>query len=467
MRDRIELRTPDWLIVLIYIVLVVFGWMNIYSTQSETSEMFDFSKKHGAQFIWSIISVVAAVIVMIVDRRFYSVFANHVYILVMCLLLLTLVIGTEIKNSKSWLDVGVIRFQPSEIAKLATSLALARLLSQYGFKLNSILKWIIAISIILLPMGLILFQKDWGSALVFTSFMFVFYRQGMSGLVLVFIAFTIALFLFSLLFPLIWIISGITLITIALIWFTYNDKVLFIRITVSAAVVFIVEIVYKYAFDSRLEYDVFLTLAMIVAIIAGVASLFFWSRKVRWGITIFFMVSTMMVYSVDYVYDNVLQLRHRSRIEDMLGIKEDIKNAGYNTYQSKVAIGSGGFLGKGFLQGTQTKLNFVPEQSTDFIFCTIGEEWGFVGSFMTIALYLAMLIRLIILAERQKAPFSKVYGYCVVSIIFFHFIINVAMTIGLAPVIGIPLPFISAGGSSLLSFTILLFIFLKLDSTNN
>jgi rod shape determining protein RodA len=235
---------------------------------------------------------------------------------------------------------------------------------------------------------------------------------------------------------------------------------------VSAAVVFVAGAVYKYASGSDVEYDVFVTLSMIVALIVSAVSLFFWSRKIRWYITIFFMVSTMLVYSVDYVYDDVLQPHHRSRIEDMLGIKEDIKNAGYNTYQSKVAIGSGGFLGKGFLQGTQTKLNFVPEQSTDFIFCTIGEEWGFVGCCATILLYLILLLRLIILSERQKTPFSRIYGYCVVSIIFFHFIINVAMTIGLAPVIGIPLPFISAGGSSLLSFTILLFIFLKLDSTN-
>jgi rod shape determining protein RodA len=412
------------------------------------------------------ISIFTSVIVLIINRRFYPIFANHIYIVVLSLLVLTLLIGTEVKNSKSWLDIGIIRFQPSEIAKLATSLALAKLLNKYGFKLNSLTNWLKTIAVIALPMGLILLQKDWGSALVFVSFIFVLYRQGMSGWVLTFMAFTIALFIFSLLFPLIWIISGITFITIVVIWVTYRNMKIFIRSMICAAVIFVAGTIYKYVSGSDIEYDKFATVAMVVAIIVSIISLFLWSQKIRWYATIFFFCSTMLVYSVDYVYDNVLKPHHRNRIEDMLGIKEDIKDAGYNTYQSKVAIGSGGFLGKGFLQGTQTKLNFVPEQSTDFIFCTIGEEWGFVGSFLVISLYLALLIRLIILSERQKVPFSRTYGYCVVSIIFIHFAINIAMTVGLAPVIGIPLPFASAGGSSLWSFTALLFIFLKLDSIN-
>jgi rod shape determining protein RodA len=466
MRDRIELRTPDWLVVLIYMALVTFGWMNIYSTQSDAAEIFDFSKKHGMQFVWAAISTVTAIIIMIISKRFYPVFANHIYITAIFLLILTLVIGVEVKSSKSWLNIGIIRFQPSEIAKLATSLALAKLFNTYGFKINSFVDRLKTAAIIALPMGLVLLQRDWGSALVFVSFIFVLYRQGMSGWVLIFVAFTIALFIFSLLFPLIWIISGITLITIVVIWVTYGNKELMIRMLICAAVMFAAGMIYKYASGSNVGYDKFITLAMIAAIIFGVVSCFLWSRKIKWYATIFFFCSTMLVYSVDYVYDSVLKPHHRNRIEDMLGIKEDIKDAGYNVYQSKVAIGSGSFFGKGFLQGTQTKLNFVPEQSTDFIFCTIGEEWGFVGSFVVISLFVTLLIRLIILSERQKIQFSRVYGYCVVAIIFFHFTINIAMTIGLAPVIGIPLPFISAGGSSLWSFTALLFIFLKLDSTN-
>jgi rod shape determining protein RodA len=466
MRDRIEFKTPDLPIVLIYLALVVFGWMNIYSTQSDASEIFDFSKKHGMQFLWALVSVLTAIVVMIINKRFYPIFANHIYITVLLLLILTLVIGTEVKNSKSWLDIGVIRFQPSEIAKLATSLALARLLNQYGFRLNSLFNWLKTIVIIALPMGLILLQKDWGSALVFVSFIFVLHRHGMSGWTLTFMAFTIALFIFSLLFPLIWIISGIALIAIIIMWFTYKDKKLLLRVLICIVVVLAAGTIYKGVSDSDIGYDKFVMLAVFVAIVFCIVSLFFWSKKIKWYVTIFFFCSTMLVYSVDYVYDKVLKPHHRNRIEDMLGIKEDKKDAGYNTYQSKVAIGSGGFLGKGFLQGTQTKLNFVPEQSTDFIFCTIGEEWGFVGSFATIFLYLTLMIRLIVLAERQKIPFSRTYGYCVVSIIFFHFAINIAMTVGLAPVIGIPLPFASAGGSSLWSFTALLFIFLKLDSVN-
>jgi rod shape determining protein RodA len=466
MSDRIELKTPDWIIVLIYLALVTLGWMSIYSTQSDAAEIFDFSKKHGMQFLWAMISILTAIIVMIINRRFFPVFANHIYVTALFLLVLTLLIGVEVKSSKSWLNIGIIRFQPSEIAKLATSLALARLFNLYGFKLNSAINWLKTIAVIALPMGLVLLQKDWGSALVFISFIFVLYREGMSGWILTFIAFTIALFIFSLLLPLIWIISGITFIAIILIWFTYNDKKLFVRILIYAAVTFVAGTIYKYAFNRAVGYDKLVTAAMIAAIIVSIVSLFLWNRKIKWYATIFFFCSTMLVYSVDYVYDNVLQAHHRNRIEDMLGIKEDIRDAGYNVYQSKVAIGSGSFLGKGFLQGTQTKLNFVPEQSTDFIFCTIGEEWGFVGSFVVIALFVTLLIRLIILAEQQKILFSRVYGYCVVSIIFFHFTINIAMTIGLAPVIGIPLPFISAGGSSLWSFTVLLFIFLKLDSIN-
>jgi rod shape determining protein RodA len=466
MRDKIELKTPDWLVVLIYIILVVFGWMNIYSTQSDTSEIIDFSKKHGMQFVWALLSILTAIAVMIISRRFYPIFANHIYVTSLFLLILTLIIGVEVKSSKSWIDIGFFRFQPSELAKLATSLALAKLFNLYGFKLNSFVSWIKTATIIVLPMGLILLQKDWGSALVFISFMFVLYRQGMSGWVLTFVAFAIALFIFSLLFPLIWIISGITLITLVVVWFTYDSKDLFIKVLICVIAVFVAGIAYKYFSGSDIEYDKFVTLAMISAAIFCIGYLFLWGRKIKWYATIFFICSVMLVYSVDYVYDNVLKPHHRNRIEDMLGIKEDIKDAGYNVYQSKVAIGSGSFLGKGFLQGTQTKLNFVPEQSTDFIFCTIGEEWGFVGSFTVIVLFVTLLLRLIILAERQKILFSKIYGYCVVSIIFFHFAINIGMTIGLAPVIGIPLPFISAGGSSLWSFSVLLFIFLKLDSIN-
>jgi rod shape determining protein RodA len=464
MRENVEFKSPDWWIVLIYIALVAIGWMSIYSTQSDTSEILDFSKKHGVQFLWAIIAFLSAIAVIIISSRFYFVFAYQIYVVCIVLLLLTLVMGVEIKSSRSWLNIGVIRFQPSEIAKLATALALSKLLSTYDFRLNSLKNWTKTIAVIALPIGLILLQKDWGSALVFISFIFVLYREGMSGWILIFMAFAIALFIFSLLFPLFWIISAIAILTTVIIVFTYRENKLLYKALIMVSTLILLGFGYKYFSESNAGYDIFITLALTLTILTGIVTLVFLGKKIKWYAILFFFCSTLLVYSVDYVFDNVLKTHHRNRIEDMLGIKEDIKDAGYNVYQSKIAIGSGGLYGKGFLQGTQTKLNFVPEQSTDFIFCTIGEEWGFIGSFTMIFLFGTLLVRLIILAERQKTPFSKIYGYSVVSIIFFHFAINIAMTIGLAPVIGIPLPFISAGGSSLLSFTVLLFIFLKLDT---
>lgn len=464
---KAEYRNPDWLIVFIYLILVVFGWLNIYSTQSDTTELFDFSKKHGAQFMWMLIAFFSAIVVMLINSRFYSVFSYHIYIFVMLLLVATLVIGVEIKNSKSWIDLGLMRFQPSELAKLATSLALAKLLGSYEFKLDNFRNWFKAAAIIFTPVALILLQKDWGSALVFSCFLLVLYRQGMSGWILVFIAFAIALFIFSLLFPMIWIVAVIVLITICIALYTYKPFYSIILKFVGLGVAFLLAgVLVKNAMDINVSYDIILSASALGAIIVCIIYSLFKRYKIKFYTTLFFLCSIAWLYSTDYVYDNILKHHHRDRIEVMLGIKQDIKDVGYNVYQSKVAIGSGGFIGKGFLQGTQTKLQFVPEQSTDFIFCTIGEEWGFVGSFIVIFLYALLLVRLIYLAERQKTIFSRVYGYCVASILFFHLAINVGMTIGLAPVIGIPLPFMSAGGSSLWSFTMLLFIFLKLDSTD-
>ncbi|MDR1896993.1 MAG: rod shape-determining protein RodA [Prevotellaceae bacterium] len=463
--NKTDFRSIDWLSIVIYALLVSFGWINIYSTQSDTFEIFDFSKKHGIQLIWIAIAMMTAIVVMIISNRFYSVFANHIYLFAIALLIFTLLTGIEVHNSKSWISLGGMRFQPSELAKFATALCLARLFGSYEFKLNSLKSWTKTILIIVSPMSLILLQKDWGSALVFTSFLFVLYRQGMSGWALTFIAFAIVLFISSLLLPLLWIILGIIFITFIIALFTY--KKLPLKAALSAVILFGAGWAYKYFTESETEYDILLVAVTAATIVASIIYTLIQERKLtKLYFALFFFCSTLTVYSVDYIYDNILSTHHRNRIETMLGIKEDIRDVGYNVYQSKVAIGSGGFYGKGFLQGTQTKLSFVPEQSTDFIFCTIGEEWGFVGSFTVILLYGILLIRMVVLSERQKIVFSRVFGYCVTSIIFFHFAINIAMTIGFAPVIGIPLPFISAGGSSLWSFTLLLFVFLKLDSAN-
>lgn len=452
--------------MVVYLILVAFGWMNIYSTQSSAGEIFDFSRKHGAQLLWIIISLVTAGVVMIISSRFYSVFAYFIYGAVLFVLLSVLAIGVEVNGSKSWLDIGGFRFQPAELAKMATSLALARFMSQYEFKLHTLQNWLMIGAIIGTPVLLILLQRDWGSAIVFTSFFLMLYREGMSGYILAIGFFMIALFIASLLVSPVLIVYFLFLGALFIfLYLSHGEKVILIPGTITAflmgfALFFLMEADDR---ENIILYEVVVGICLFEVIVASIYCLVKRYKGVVYTFALF-ILSLSMSYSVDYIFDNVLKSHHRDRIEDMLGIKEDRQGAGYNVYQSKVAIGSGGFSGKGYLNGTQTKLNFVPEQSTDFIFCTIGEEWGFVGSFITIFLYVFLLIRLILLSERQKDTFSRVYGYCVASVFFFHFVINIAMTIGLAPVIGIPLPFISAGGSSLWSFTIFLFIFLKLDA---
>lgn len=461
-----RIKHPDWWIVLIYFLLVVFGWMNIYSTRSEDAALFDLSRKHGAQLMWIVIAFFSATAVMIISSQFYSVFSYFIYGTVTLVLLSVLLIGIEVNGSKSWLAFGSFRFQPTELAKMATSLALARFMSSYEFKLNTLKSWLGIATIVAFPVLLILLQKDWGSAIVFSCFLLMFYREGMSGWVLFAVAFMVILFIVSLLIPPVWVVWWLLLGTIllfAVLTYLYQLSLIFLGAVTLPLFLCLYFLVPAENIDDPFLYRMIaggscllVFVGMVYGLIKRIKGIFY--------IALFFFGTVALNYSVDYIFDNVLKSHHRDRIEDMIGIKEDIRGAGYNVYQSKVAIGSGGFTGKGYLEGTQTKLNFVPEQSTDFIFCTIGEEWGYLGSVATLSLFLLLLIRIVLLAERQKDVFARVYGYCVASIIFFHFSINIAMTIGLAPVIGIPLPFISAGGSSLWSFTILLFIFLKFDS---
>ena len=462
--SRQTIRQPDWTVVLIYLALVAFGWMNIYSTQSDSSAVFDVSKKHGAQLIWIGVAFLSAIAIMAISYKFYAVFANYIYGLVILLLIVVLVVGIEVNNSKSWLAFGPVRLQPSELAKLATSLALARFMSVYNFRLNTSRNWLVVISIILFPVLLVLLQRDWGSALVFSAFMLMLYREGMSGWILTGTAFLVILFIATLMIDTIWIMIILSVFSLSVFIFRNDDYVMVLPVAVVALVLFSGLATYNVAVKSDVDYDKLLCIATLGAFVMWLIYAFFKRHKLHLPIIAFLFFSSATVYSVEYIYNDVLKPHHRDRIEVMLGVKEDIKNTGYNVYQAKVAIGSGGFNGKGYLQGTQTKLNFVPEQSTDFIFCTVGEEWGFIGTFMLILLFATLLIRIVILSERHKDKFTKIYGYCTASIMFFHFVINIAMTIGLAPVIGIPLPFISAGGSSLWCFTMLLFIFLKMNS---
>jgi rod shape determining protein RodA len=417
------------------------------------------------QLIWIATAFALAFCVLLINSRFYSVFSYFIYFAIILLLILVLFLGKEVNGSRSWFVIGSMRLQPAELAKLATSLALAKAMSSYGFRLKTLEGWTMTLGLIMLPVTLILLQKDWGSAVVFFIFILMFYREGLTGWALVAAFFTIALFIISLLLEP--VVVFLILFTLSLLLFAFINRC-FLHAFIAAVIFTILFLAYSYlsVLLTLSHSQEFIVSVSILGVLIILVLLYAARTKIRniYFILLFFISSLMISYSVDYIYDNLLKPHHRNRIEDMLGIKVDIKGAGYNVHQAKVAIGSGGFTGKGYLQGTQTKFNFVPEQSTDFIFCTVGEERGFVGSFFLIALYVILLIRIIMIAERQKHSFARIYGYCVASIFFFHFFINIAMTIGLAPVIGIPLPFISYGGSSLWSFTMLLFILVKLDA---
>ncbi|MCB9361333.1 MAG: rod shape-determining protein RodA [Flavobacteriales bacterium] len=416
----------DWVTVLIYLVLVFIGWINIYAAvyNEEHHSIFDISQRYGKQLLWIGLALVVAFVILLFEGQFFTSFAYPIYGVILLMLIAVLLVGSDIKGARSWFKIGSFAIQPSEFAKFATGLALAKYLSTLNIKMQDIKTKVIASIIIGMPAVLILLQNDTGSTLVYASFVFVLYREGLSGNILLIGLYTAFLFVLSLLLRI-------------------NDFTFFDSIVLSGDVL----------------------LMIVLASIAGLV--IYNTRKVKkmWlVVSTALILSVGLIYSVDYIFENVLEPHQSKRINVLLGIESDPHGAGYNVNQSLIAIGSGGFLGKGFLDGTQTKFDFVPEQSTDFIFCTIGEEWGFFGTFILVCLYLGLFLRLLFLAERQRSIFSRIYGYSVASILFFHFLINIGMTIGLAPVIGIPLPFISYGGSSLWSFTILLFIFVKLDA---
>ncbi|NLN94998.1 MAG: rod shape-determining protein RodA [Bacteroidales bacterium] len=413
MRERDSLFAGiDKITVLIYLALVLIGWISIYAAvyQEDHSSIFDISQNYGKQLIWIAIALFLAVIVVLVDIRFFPAFSYLIYIVVILLLIAVLFKGTVVAGSKSWFQIGGFALQPAELAKYATCLALARALSNDFFDMRTIKGKAIAFAIIGLPAILVLLQNDTGSALVFSSYLIAFYREGLSG------------YLF---------IAGFAVILLSVLTLLLGPALMIISVAVIAVV--------SILFIKRNRTN-------IVKVIS------------------IFLVAAAFIFTVEYSFENILQAHQKSRINVLLGKEIDLKGAGYNLNQSKIAIGSGGLKGKGFLQGTQTKYSFVPEQSTDFIFCTIGEEWGFIGSVIVIALYIILIIRLINMAERQRSDFARIYGYGVASVVTFHFIINIGMTIGLVPVIGIPLPFISYGGSSLMAFTLLLFTFVKQDA---
>jgi len=443
------------------------GWLNIYAAvySEEHRSILDFSQRYGMQLVWIGFALVLALLVVITDSRFYFVFAYIIYAIILVLLVVALVFGKEVNASKSWIQIGSFGIQPAEFAKFATALALAKLLSSYGFKIQRLQSLIQIGLIILLPVGIILLQNDTGSALVFSAFILVLYREGLSGWVLVFLVFMAALFILVLIFDatsMVVVLFGLTMLLFVLITRRLKEAV---RFTVALLGVGVILWGISEFLDIHIPMLYILLIPIGIGIPVALVYAYLSRTRVVYLLTGLLFLTISSAFSVDYVFHKVLDIHHQKRINDLLGIEADPLGWGYNVNQSKIAIGSGGFWGKGYLGGTQTKFNFVPEQSTDFIFCTVGEEWGFVGSAAIISLFVILLLRIIRIAERQRETFARAYGYGVMAILFFHIAVNVGMTIGLFPVIGIPLPFFSYGGSSLWAFTILLFILLKLDST--
>lgn len=404
----------DWVSVLLYIIMVGLGWLNIFAAvydETANQSIFDMSLNSGRQLMFIAASVFIILAIVIIDMRFYETFAYIFYAIILLVLVLVPIIGKEVGGNKSWIGIGSFGVQPSEFAKFITALAVAKFIGSVGFKMDSLRNQALLFGMIALPLGLILLQKDFGTAIVFMSFLVVFYREGMSPFILIVGISMAALAILTLMVKNQWYLHGIIGVALVLLIF----------------------------FGKR-------TLKRILTLTFGA------------------LILILTIESFDYVINNVLPERHKKRLEALVNPNFDPMGINWNVTQSKIAIGSGGFAGKGFLKGTQTKFDFVPEQSTDFIFCTIGEEHGWIGSFLVVVLFVFFLQRIIFLAERQKNRFARAYGYSVASIFFFHFAVNIGMTIGLFPVIGIPLPFFSYGGSSLWSFTVLLFILLKLDA---
>ncbi len=472
-------KSIDWITVLLYLVLVTCGWFSICGasyTYGET-DLFSFDSRSGKQLVWIGCSMGLGFVLLMLEEKIYEVLAYLFYAAMMLLLLVTPFIARDIKGSLSWISLGPVSLQPAEFAKYATALALAKMMSSYGFTLDKGKNFIRAIFLILLPMILIIMQKETGSALVYAAFFLVLYREGMSGAILFTGVAAVIYFVVGIRFgnEFLWdtptsvgrsvVLTLILLFSIGMTW-VYGKLwkpvkwMLILSITTTAAGILLSEFIY--AFDLT-----YLLVSECIVMAGYLIYLAIMKRSKQFALIALFTIgSVAFLYSCNMVF-NKLDDHQRVRIEVLLGMKDDPKGAGYNVNQSKIAIGSGGLHGKGFLNGTQTKLKYVPEQDTDFIFCTVGEEMGFIGSSAILFLFMLFILRLLHLAEKQSHAFGRIYGYCLVSIFLFHLFINVGMVLGLTPVIGIPLPFFSYGGSSLWGFTLLLFTFLRVNAEYN
>jgi len=465
-RSTDTLNNIDWITVLVYFVLVALGWANIYAAvyNEDHISILDISQRYGKQLVWISIAAILIIAILATDSKFYEYFAYFVYLATIVLLIAVLLFGTKVHGARSWFEIGQIRFQPAEFAKLATALALARFLSTFGTKITKLKDLAIAGVIIFIPAALIILQNDTGSALVYASFILVLYREGLWTWLIILGVMLATLFVSVLMVDILYVFMILPPLAILIFYFverkrSYAIYALLVYILVSTLLYFINHYTISLKYTYLILISTFLTVLLLIFPV--------YKNKVKSFLLISIVLISSMAFSfsVNYLFNNVLEKHQRTRINVLLGLEEDPSGVGYNVNQSEIAIGSGGVFGKGFLQGTQTKYDFVPEQDTDFIFCTVGEEWGFVGTAAVLLLFLFLLLRLVFMAERQKSKFARLYGYGVASILFFHIVINVGMTIGLAPVIGIPLPFFSYGGSSLWSFTILLFIFIRLDAS--
>jgi rod shape determining protein RodA len=469
--------TIDWITILFYLIMVAAGWFSICgaSFEYDHASWFDPSGRPGSQLIWIALSFVLIFFILMLDPNFYSVFAHLFYAVVILLLIATIFLAPAIKGSHSWLILGPLRIQPAEFAKFATALALAKVMSAYGFKLTKLRNVLLVLLLIFLPLFCILLQNEMGSALVFLAFFLVLYREGMTGYVLLMGFCAVAFFVISMKYsnvlvdtsPLgeLAVLAIVQVLMIALVRVLQRERSLLSVKILSGATLAVVLVAYVVSLFISVDW-IWVAIGLITASSAYLVYLavkyWLWQYLL---IILFAVVSIGFLYSVDYVFNELLEPHQQLRIQVALNLKDDPGGAGYNVNQSKIAIGSGGLLGKGFLNGTQTKLKYVPEQDTDFIFCTVGEEEGFAGASAVLIVFTLFIIRLIGLAEKQKTAFARIYGYSVASIFFFHLAVNIGMVTGLTPVIGIPLPFFSYGGSSLWGFTILLFIFLRLDAS--
>ena len=479
--EKSVFRSIDWWTILIYITLLVFGWISVCGasyTMGDDANIFSLSTRSGMQIVWIGTSLVLGLVLLLLDDQYYEMFAYVLFGFFLLLLFATIFNPHSIKGSRSWLVMGPVRVQPAEFAKFATALALAKFISKYGYDIHNWKDFLKTLAIIFTPMLFIVMQRETGSALVYLSFFLMLYREGMTGSVLFTAVSLVVYFVVGIRYadPLLlgtptpigkffvyFLIQVSSAVMIGVYTRQWREAMQVLGVCVGVTVISLLFSLCVIPFNM-----VWIQLSVCILLIVYLLWRMFESRirNYMW-IAVFAMGSIAFFHMADYALNNVLEDHQRTRINVLLGMEEDLKGAGYNVHQSEIAIGSGGLLGKGFLNGTQTKLKYVPEQDTDFIFCTVGEEEGFVGAAGLLVLFLILILRLIHVAERQPTRFGRVYGYCVLSIFLFHVFINVCMVLGLTPVIGIPLPFFSYGGSSLWGFTFLLFIFLRIDAGRN